>query len=530
MALLRLEAAKAVKQRLGLKNVAAKNVKFNTRPFPKLKTIYIWKIAENANGGLTPEERGAVERTIYCDRDNRKFATWEDADRCILTHLIEKGALVPDYYNKSSDGVNGAPDSWEPPASDTEMESDIDSVSDDGEKDGDTAINRAFIPTRKRQRSLSIEITSETDVPPLSAPDVASTPQVADLPAPSEKLSLIQMSTNSDQPGDALRETLATGSAVTAPAESSSGTQTPLMGSEAPRTMSLNAQGILEFIPSQINIPPPLPYSATLAPVAASPVTTDSNNSDQSSTVGDDLDGGGDPHEEHCRKGIQDLYEEHCRKSIQDLTRCMQGFLNGATVGYLEGPKLQKDNCRLKKENRRLKEMVSKMEKEQGTKMSVLKGQIESLQASFEVQLRNKGLLETKVTLSEDQSKLLEVQLGEARSANRQLEDSLRASKESESTMKKEHDALRENFQREKSDLVKGREDLESDLRVYQAEAGYLKEQLLGVKQKLEEAAESRTANEQCLQESIKKLQEERDAAIRDRQDMVGRVLVSIGI
>ncbi|KAF3934184.1 hypothetical protein ABW20_dc0105523 [Dactylellina cionopaga] len=359
MTKLRLEASKALKRQLGL-SIEPQSVEFNGKDFPKKNAAYIW----NTRGNILIEEYHVLDRTIDCGFANQRYRNWDERHKEILTDLIKRDCLIPEYHDKSSQTSQNSQTMLGLESIDSEARGKIgsQSVKRKRKEETDQSIPHEDKRPAKRRREASVELGSNDS----TSIDFGNTTLVAgsnELTSPDitlPKPPMILTGSFSEEETRAVKrrrpQPLIIPEASSATIFTMDGNDPTILQSpiESPRTMAPNSSGILELNPAGISIPPVYTTSPGFAPVAPSLATT---GIDIISPV-------------TIRNGDLDSDEESADKSgrikpVKDMRECMQGFLDHASVVYLE-------SIRLKKEMREERENHLAKEKQYEEKMQLL--------------------------------------------------------------------------------------------------------------------------------------------------------------
>ncbi|KAK6496730.1 hypothetical protein TWF481_001718 [Arthrobotrys musiformis] len=458
MSHLRAEAAKVVKKRLGHD---PKKVTISCKPFPKRKTIYIWKVI----GDLTEEEEYLVARTINSESEQRRyFRSWSYHEKVQITSLIKKGAILPEYYDNNKNQTDSQSAAWELLPSDTDNDDgvvdDEDSV-DYQSKDGldDQSLESAMEPTAKRLRGASVGNRSKGSPEAVVQTEGDSVPET-----PQPKVTSIAIQTASSTQiarRCSLRHSQSSNQQVISPGtETTSKPQVPKLSTPTPpRTMSLNSQGILELdpMPTTANPSPTFPVAA---PIAASPLTPTAIDPPTPSAEQNGADS-----DQEKEKNVEKI-----KIALMDMENQMRAWMSHATNGYLAVPKLWSENRALKRQceekERQFSEQtglaveqtsILKQELEEKTKLildkeSLWKEKILSLETrhieeKLKLEKEIEDLRQNANSQKEEQDNrisTLEQELSECRTSEKNLRHKESVMKDCYQRLGAEHDKLKE--------------------------------------------------------------------------------------
>ncbi|KAF3276390.1 hypothetical protein TWF970_006346 [Orbilia oligospora] len=551
---LRTEAAKVVRKKLGL-HIEPRKVTITCKPFPKRKTVYLW----NVSGDLDETEQNIVARTINSESIQRRyFRSWSDHEREQLTSLIKRGAIVPEYYiNKATTGLTprlrrvvhtlGNPSdsqsaAWELVSSDTED----DEEDAEGEyptdyrskfsQDGQLQESTSEEHPAKRSRESSTGNDSGPSPDKLVQTTTGSIPESQPMVTP---LILQTSSTIQTATRCSLRPSQSPHSRAVSPeASTSQGHDVIEVIPAPPRTMSLNANGILELDP----MPPttvPSPTVSTAAPIAASPFTPITNN----------LALFMDPNQ--IERALEDeKNNEMAKNAITDMEIMMKAFISHATIGFLNLPRVLSEKRVLMREKEEkeshYEERLSFLKRElEGQvklacdKESMFKGIISSLETANAIRIKEKGDLEKQYTTLQGEVDaqaivrkgmqhridVLEKDLARSKVSEKHLQDNETIMKDCYQRLGAKHDKLKETADIEAQGLkqrIEVLERVESEFNnrsdalteAYKSKEAALQEKILALERKqselenrLEASADTHKSKETVLQAKISGLE-----------------------
>ncbi|KAK6522694.1 hypothetical protein TWF281_002130 [Arthrobotrys megalospora] len=537
MTQLRLEAAKALKKKLGLSIDAAK-VNFNSKPFPRKKTVYIWK----THGELTQDDRELLAQTIKAESVQRRFFwRWSDRDRIQLASMIKRGALVPEYYDRTGSLSGSQPAAWEPSPSDT-----------DGDDDGDTEIEVEYHPPKKR---YSTQLSKSTNERPTKRPRESSTEpanecsddapaQISDNIAPellpTISSTLVQTETVVQISKKCSLQSARSPTRTVSPdttGKQETPTPTTTTNPTPPRTMTLNANGILELVPIPMKIIPPCPQLPVAAPTAASPSPFTAMMEPLKSYVEqDNMDIDDDEN---------DAGKKYATVAMADMRRCMEVFLDHATVGYFGIHRVRKEKNSLRKEcaekelqyEERLSLLSAKehqLEEEMKlvrAKENMLKGRISSLEADNAKHVEDRAVLERKYQSLQDEKDREKDTLQKEKNTLQEEKDSMRdqiyvleqdlaTARTSEKHLRHNENAMKDSYQllAAERDELKASTDLE--VKELKQQIVTLHQSQSGLEGRLKALAETHESKETTLQETILALEARLNTVTAERDSL----------
>ncbi|KAF3189751.1 hypothetical protein TWF788_009736 [Orbilia oligospora] len=569
---LRTEAAKVVRKKLGL-HIEPRKVTITCKPFPKRKTVYLWTVS----GDLDETELNIVGRTINSESIQRRyFRSWSDHEREQLTSLIKRGAIVPEYYvNKATTGLTprlrrvvhalGSPSdsqsaAWELVSSDTEDDD------EDAESEYPTDYRSKFSQDGQLQESTSEEHPakrsreSSTGNDNGPSPDklvqttAGSIPESQPIvnPLVLQTSSTIQTATRcSLQPSQSPHPRTVSPEATTSQGHD----VIRVIPAPPPRTMSLNANGILELDPMP-STTIPSPTVSTAAPIAASPFTPITNN------LALFMD-----HNQIERALEDEKNNEMAKNAITDMEIMMKAFISHATIGFLNLPRVLSEKRVLKREKEEkeshyeerlgfLKRELEGQVKLACDKESMFKGIISSLETANAIRTKEKGDLEKQYTALQREVDaqatvrkdlqhrigVLEKDLARSKVSEKHLQDNETIMKDCYQRLGAEHDKLKETADIEAQGLkqrIKVLERVESEFKnrsdaltkAYKSKEAILQEKILALEKKqselenrLETSADTHKSKETALQEKILGL-ESKLHAMAEKQTLLKSIL-----
>ncbi|KAK6344864.1 hypothetical protein TWF718_006816 [Orbilia javanica] len=556
---LRTEAARVVRKRLGL-HVEPNKVAITGKPFPKRKTVYIWKV----HGDLSESEQSLVSRTINSESTQRRyFRSWSDLERVQLTALIKKEAILPEYYDRKGGRADLQSAAWELLPSDTEEDEDEEDEEGDEEQCAEDETPAGYRSKDAYDQNIQLR-SSKKDRPTKRSKemptngDSRNTPEalIQDLiastsePQPVVKSTVLQTPSTikvakrcSLQAPESVR-----GSTQSVPQDVANDDDEALTittPTAPPRTMSLNSNGVLELdpVPTPI-IPSPIvpsfkmpsftassptassPTFPITAPIAASPFTpTVSAAGLFAACSGAGSDSGDETRHNMIRVGVADM------------ENTMRAYLEHATVAYLSVPRFWEEKRALKREHKEkenqyeqrlgsLKKELEQQVKLSSDKESMFKGIITSLEAEsarcikdkMDLDRENKALQEKvdMVTTLGDrmqhQISTLEKDLASSKASEKQLQLQETATKDCYKRLGVEHDKLKEatdlkarESQQKIDALEKSQSELECQLEAsveaHKSKEDAFQDQILALELKLGIAAAEKEALHRRLME-----------------------------
>ncbi|EWC43867.1 hypothetical protein DRE_07244 [Drechslerella stenobrocha 248] len=348
--LLREEASRVLQHRLTL-IIPPDEVKFNGKPFPKRRTVYIWR----AHGNLTPKDRKVLARTVQTNLTYRSFWRWSERDRKSLTLMIQNEVLRPEFYTGESPPYSVDGQQFQDVDIGTEAGSSKDTDgSDNGVSDSDCPTRRSAADTRpsKRRRILHFDPRFEdsgislepdtslltnysTDREPISSPKHIST-RSNPLSLDGTVIELVSR----PQPSHPTADELAASASPRAQSQSRTPSVTP------PRLMKLNSMGVLEYDASSVAVPTARTWPPAQAPIAASPVADSTEaaswtSAPSSQTIYELMDA-------HATETKEDQrFKQICLQSTKSLQQSMAEFIEQTTVGYLQSLEQRKEMRRM---------------------------------------------------------------------------------------------------------------------------------------------------------------------------------------
>lgn len=513
---LRAEAAKVVRKKLGL-HVDPRKVTITCKPFPKRKTVYLWKI----NGDLNETEKNLIARTINSESVQRRyFRSWSDHERVQLTSLIKKEAILPEYYVKKGNRSDLQSAAWELLSSDTEDDEegvegeDLAGYQSNGDRSQLLVESTSERPT-KRSRETSTSNDNRTSPEALVQNAVGSVPDSQPIVTSTvfQTPSVVQIAKRcSLQPSQSpLPQSVSL--------ETTSRQETPKrIIPTPPRTMSLNSNGILELDPMPTTVTPS--PTTPIAAIAASPYTPITD------TLALFME-----YNKTDRHPGDERNNEMAKVAITDMEIMMQAFIKHSAIGFLEIPRLWSEKRALKREyeekESRYEERLSflKRELEQQVKLScdkesMFKGIISSLETEnarnikdkVELEKQNGSLQEEVNTIAKErdsmqhQINVLEQDLASSRASEKHSRHNESVMKDCYQRLGAEHDKLKETTDLEAKELKENIEALENSQSELQS--------------RLVASAETHRSKEAALQEKILALESNLKNSMAEKESL----------